>query len=107
LPLQVYNILFRDYFYNVEVYFLSDDAAKHTEAEMLERETSCGLGPWRPAWLQRLASKKIFVTVYGLIGMGEFALGSYFVGTISTMEKRFKIPSQTSGKRFLFGKTTH
>ncbi|XP_068085644.1 solute carrier organic anion transporter family member 74D isoform X2 [Anabrus simplex] len=29
--------------------------------------------------------------------MNMFALGSYFVGTISTMEKRFKIPSRTSG----------
>ncbi|KAF4523689.1 hypothetical protein B566_EDAN006060 [Ephemera danica] len=69
----------------------------YTEAELLERETRCGLGPWRPAWLQRLASKKSFVVVYGLIGMVQFALASYFVATISTMEKRFKIPSQTSG----------
>jgi tellurite resistance protein TehA-like permease len=74
---------------------------------MLERETRCGLGPWRPAWLQCVASKKSFVIVYGLIGMGQFALASYFVATISTMEKRFKIPSQTSGKAFSFHISSH
>ncbi|KAK7867916.1 hypothetical protein R5R35_005269 [Gryllus longicercus] len=60
-------------------------------------DTYCGFGGWRPAWLQRLASKKVYVLLHGLIGFHQFATGSYFVATISTMEKRFKIPSKTTG----------
>ncbi|XP_046981251.1 solute carrier organic anion transporter family member 74D-like [Schistocerca americana] len=65
--------------------------------EAAESDTLCGLGRWTPAWLQPLASKKAYVLLHGLIGMNTFALGSYFVATISTLEKRFKIPSRTSG----------
>lgn len=66
------------------------------ETDYLE-DSVCGIGPFRPAWLQRLASTKAYVLVYGLIGMCQFGLGSYFVATITTTEKRFKIPSWTSG----------
>jgi solute carrier organic anion transporter family, member 5A len=47
--------------------------------------------------MQKLASKKSFVLVYGLSGSMEFALSAYFVATISTIEKRFQIPSKFSG----------
>jgi hypothetical protein len=67
------------------------------DEDELDNETRCGLGPLKPSWLQILASKKAYVAVYGLIGTAQFALASYFIATISTMEKRFKIPSQTSG----------
>lgn len=70
--------------------------------EVLNSEdTTCGIGPCTPAWLQKFASKKTYVLVHGLIGMNTFALSSYFIGTISTLEKRFKISSQTSGEFYL------
>ncbi|XP_049940041.1 solute carrier organic anion transporter family member 74D-like [Schistocerca serialis cubense] len=59
--------------------------------------TSCGLGSWAPRWLQPLASDKAYAVLHGLLGMSSFVLGSYFVGTISTLEKRFNIPSRTTG----------
>lgn len=59
--------------------------------------TSCGLGCWAPGWLQPLASEKAYAVLHGLLGMSSFVLGSYFVGTISTLEKRFNIPSRTTG----------
>ncbi|CAB3383925.1 Hypothetical predicted protein [Cloeon dipterum] len=65
--------------------------------EALEKETRCGYGFVRFPWLQRFASKKAYVVIYGMIGCFQFALASYFVGTISTMEKRFQIPSTFSG----------
>lgn len=64
--------------------------------------TDCGLGQYSPKWLQSFASKKTYVIVYGMIGMNQSAIGSYFVGTISTIEKRFRFPSSTSGKFMLF-----
>jgi Organic Anion Transporter Polypeptide (OATP) family len=47
--------------------------------------------------MQKLASKKSFVFVYGITGSMEFALSAYFVATISTIEKRFQISSKFSG----------
>ena len=35
--------------------------------------------------------------MYGLVGLCYSAGGTYFVSTISTIEKRFKIPSRTTG----------
>ena len=32
-------------------------------------ETSCGLGQWRPKFLQALASKKVYIFIYGAIGI--------------------------------------
>ncbi|PSN49396.1 hypothetical protein C0J52_12004 [Blattella germanica] len=61
------------------------------------QETRCGLGSWQPEWLQKFASKKTFVLVYGLIGMIDTSIQAYNGATISTIEKRFKIPSRTSG----------
>jgi hypothetical protein len=65
--------------------------------EEFEPDTTCGIGGFEPRWLQKLSSKKSYVLVYGLIGTCDLAIGSYFVATISTIEKRFKIPSRTSG----------
>ncbi|KAJ9590578.1 hypothetical protein L9F63_016347 [Diploptera punctata] len=62
-----------------------------------EDETRCGFGNFHPDWLQKLASKKSYVLLYGLIGMFDIALGTYFVSTISTVEKRFKLPSRATG----------
>ena len=35
--------------------------------------------------------------MFGLVGLCYAASGTYFISTISTIEKRFKIPSRTSG----------
>ncbi|RZF42278.1 hypothetical protein LSTR_LSTR003896 [Laodelphax striatellus] len=57
----------------------------------------CGLFSFSPDWLQPFTSKKSFVLFYGVLGMCQFALSTYFVATISTIEKRFKMPTRTSG----------
>ncbi|PSN38991.1 hypothetical protein C0J52_25495 [Blattella germanica] len=74
-----------------------EEPLQQSEWNEYEHDTKCGIGPCQPKWLQKLASKKSYILVYGLIGMADFAIGSYFVSTISTIEKRFKIPSRTSG----------
>ncbi|XP_069675275.1 solute carrier organic anion transporter family member 74D-like [Periplaneta americana] len=74
-----------------------DEQTRAEDWDEYEQETRCGIAGYQPKWLQKLASKKTYVLVYGLIGMFDFAIGSYFVATISTIEKRFKIPSRTSG----------
>ncbi|XP_067011067.2 solute carrier organic anion transporter family member 74D [Anabrus simplex] len=63
----------------------------------LTEETTCGIGPFRAQWMQRFANKKAFVFLYGLLGCIFSASHAYFNGTITTLEKRFKIPSRTTG----------
>lgn len=64
-----------------------------------EQRQLCG---WRcgfqPQWLQYFANTKSFIAVYGLLGTIQSAAFIYFVVTLSTLEKRFQIPSHTMGK---------
>ncbi|EDW28766.1 GL18770 [Drosophila persimilis] len=57
----------------------------------------CGLANWHPAWLQKYATTKMFMGVYGLLGTIQAMSYMYFIVTLTTLEKRFKIPSQTTG----------
>ncbi|XP_061402165.1 solute carrier organic anion transporter family member 74D [Musca vetustissima] len=57
----------------------------------------CGLAKWHPEWMQRYATSKMFMAVYGLMGTIQAMSYMYFVVTLTTIEKRFKIPSQTTG----------
>lgn len=61
------------------------------------KETTCGIWFIKGEWLQRFANKKAYVFLYGLLGCIFSAAFSYFNGTITTLEKRFKIPSRTTG----------
>ncbi|XP_058819786.1 solute carrier organic anion transporter family member 74D [Topomyia yanbarensis] len=57
----------------------------------------CGLSSWHPAWLQRFATSRSFIMVYGFLGTTQAMAYIYFVITLTTLEKRFKIPSSTTG----------
>lgn len=47
--------------------------------------------------VNRLANKKVYVFLYGVIGCVFSATYAYFNGTITTLEKRYHISSQRSG----------
>ncbi|KAJ8949649.1 hypothetical protein NQ318_010068 [Aromia moschata] len=64
---------------------------------LLTEETSCGVWFLRGPCLQKFANKKAYVFLYGLLGCVFSAAYAYFNGTITTLEKRFKIPSRTTG----------
>ncbi|CAB0005693.1 unnamed protein product [Nesidiocoris tenuis] len=68
----------------------------HKKYELTE-ETTCGVWFLRGDFLQRFANQKSYVFLYGLMGLILSAAYSYFNGTITTIEKRFQIPSQTTG----------
>ncbi|XP_073991021.1 solute carrier organic anion transporter family member 74D-like isoform X1 [Rhodnius prolixus] len=63
----------------------------------LTEETTCGVGCIRGQFLQRFANKKAYVFLYGLLGCIFSAAYSYFNGIITTLEKRYRIPSKTMG----------
>lgn len=64
----------------------------------LTEDTTCGIWFLKGPCLQRFANKKAYVFLYGLLGCVFSAAYAYFNGTITTLEKRFKIPSRTTGK---------
>lgn len=47
--------------------------------------------------MNRFANKKVLVGIYGVLSFVFASAGSYFNGTITTIEKRFKIPSKNVG----------
>lgn len=50
-----------------------------------------------PFLLNRFANKKVLVLTYGMLSFVFASAGSYFNGTITTIEKRYKIPSKNMG----------
>lgn len=64
----------------------------------ITEETTCGIWCFKGPNLQRFANKKAYVFLYGVLGCIFSASYAYFNGTITTIEKRFKIPSKTTGK---------
>jgi len=59
-----------------------------------DKETTCGLGPWRPNCLQRLTSKKVYMIFYGALGIVQGMFFTYLSATISTLERQFGIKSK-------------
>ena len=66
------------------------------EETNIEKETSCGAFNWRPKWLQKCASKKVYLVIYGLLGVVQGMSISYFRAVLSTLEKQFGIKSKQS-----------
>lgn len=48
-------------------------------------------------WTFRCANKKVYVFLYGVVGLLLSATYAYFNATITTLEKRYKIPSRNTG----------
>ena len=73
---------------------------KNNEKQKLEdydESTTCGIGIFKPRWLQRFATAKVYVVLYSVIGILHGSYYSYLIGTLSTLEKRFAFKSKTSG----------
>lgn len=61
---------------------------------MEKQNTLCGLGPWRPKFMQRFASRKMYIFVYSLLGVIQGMGFTYLSSVLSTIEKQFGIKSQ-------------
>lgn len=64
----------------------------------LSKDIQCGMGFLRGRFLQVFATQETFVILYGILGATMNAAGSYYSGHLSTIEKRFRIPSSSIGK---------
>ncbi|KAF6213994.1 hypothetical protein GE061_011723 [Apolygus lucorum] len=63
----------------------------------LNDDTTCGIWFIKGPFLQKFANKKAFVILNGIMGLVMTASYVYFGNTISTIEKRFKLNSRTTG----------
>ncbi|CAH0386215.1 unnamed protein product [Bemisia tabaci] len=63
----------------------------------LTEDATCGFGCIKGEFLQKCANKKTFAILYGFFSCIFAASFLYFNATISTIEKRFKIPSRQTG----------
>ncbi|XP_028981898.1 solute carrier organic anion transporter family member 2A1 isoform X1 [Diachasma alloeum] len=83
--------------------FLDSDAASTCIRNAIEKEsqdveeTTCGIWCFRGPTFQKFANKRAYVVLYGILGCAFSASYAYFNGTITTMERRFKISSKTTG----------
>ena len=57
----------------------------------------CGIGSWRPKWLQVFATTKMFMFIFGMIGILQGAAFTYMIGSITTLEKRYAFGSKITG----------
>ncbi|CAN7989024.1 unnamed protein product [Ixodes hexagonus] len=56
----------------------------------------CGVGSYRPCWMQRFATSRYFALIFGVLGIFQGAYRTYLVGTLSTVEKRFSMSGHMS-----------
>ncbi|XP_017054172.1 solute carrier organic anion transporter family member 74D isoform X2 [Drosophila ficusphila] len=61
------------------------------------KDTTCGFWIFRGSFMQRFATEKMYVILYGLAGCVMTMTFAYFNATITTLEKRYKIPTKVSG----------
>ncbi|KAL7736164.1 hypothetical protein ACLKA6_003710 [Drosophila palustris] len=75
----------------------NNDQIKRFDNEKPHKDVSCGFWMFRGSFLQRFATEKMYVVIYGIGGCLLSMSLAYFSGTITTMEKRYKIPTKMSG----------
>ncbi|KAH8291203.1 hypothetical protein KR054_009739 [Drosophila jambulina] len=63
----------------------------------LEKNVTCGFWIFKGKFYQRFANQTAYVLLYGIVGCIFSMTYAYFNGTITTLEKRFKIPSKNTG----------
>lgn len=72
----------------------TEDVSNQTEKE---EDFVCGLGSFRPRWMQKLANAKVFLVIFCILGIIEGASFSYTIGVLSSLEKRYAFDSRVSG----------
>jgi len=61
----------------------------------------CGIFCWKPRWLQRFPTRNWFIAVFLVAACIKGMSGSYYPATISSMEKRLKLSTETIGEQLL------
>ncbi|KAG1714636.1 Solute carrier organic anion transporter family member 5A1 [Nymphon striatum] len=62
-----------------------------------EEAVKCGMFGFRPKWLQKLAHPVTFLITFCCLSLVQGAYWTYFIGVITTIEKRYAFESKTTG----------
>ena len=81
--------------HNVPAILFSSAADQRTYEH--DPDYSCGLLSCRPAWLQSLAQKEVFLIIFSLTSVLQGMYFTYFVSVLTTIEKLYQMPSRTTG----------
>ena len=71
------------------------DASKQDPDE--DQLTSCGMGAWRPRWLQSFANPIAFLVNICVVGIVQGVASALFYSTANTLEKRYAYDSKITG----------
>ncbi|XP_054164677.1 solute carrier organic anion transporter family member 74D-like, partial [Oppia nitens] len=71
--------------------------AIYASVESLADNRLCGLGSWRPKSVQSWATPKVFIFIFGLLGIIMGAPYTYMVASLTTLERRYGISSLVMG----------
>ncbi|XP_035215736.1 solute carrier organic anion transporter family member 74D-like, partial [Stegodyphus dumicola] len=67
------------------------------ETAECDEDTVCGIGIFRPKWLQKWATSEVYLALYSIIGVLQGTYYTYLVSAITTLEKRFAFKTKVSG----------
>ena len=65
-----------------------------TNLSINRKSNSCGLFTWRPSWLQKLLSYKLFLLLFMIINITQTTILAYLTVVLSTIEKEFGLKSK-------------
>ena len=68
--------------------------ANDADDQIDRKSTACGLFAWRPTWLQKFLSYKLFVLCIMLLGATQTIFLAYLTVVLSTIEKEFGLKSK-------------
>lgn len=74
---------------------------------MSDQDTRCGCSSWYPARLQRYAKVKNFLVIFITVQLFRGAFQGYYLGVISTIERRFELSSQAMGMLLSYNDMGH
>ncbi|GFT22265.1 solute carrier organic anion transporter family member 4A1 [Nephila pilipes] len=63
---------------------------------VVAKDDLCGIGTFTPRWLQKFADPKFYLLVFGALAVLQGAYFTYFIGIITTLEKRFAFRSKVT-----------
>ncbi|KAG1664053.1 Solute carrier organic anion transporter family member 4C1 [Nymphon striatum] len=63
----------------------------------ISEDEKCGIWCWKPEFLQWFSRPTVFLVVFCCIGLVQGAFFTYFVGVITTVEKRYAFKSKVTG----------
>lgn len=104
--IQLKEILAKTYDFNDFQKKIEQEMNKNDPRYDLDPDVICGLGCFKPKWIQKYATARVYLVLYSIIGIFSGSYYTYLIGSMSTLEKRFAFKSKTSGSIMMLDEIT-